>query len=274
MPSEKIWIQYLIQIADNALILGHRLSEWCGHGPILEQDMAITNIALDHIGQARSLYQYAAEKINQLPTSEKQQFFASPALQQKAGNYTEDDLAYLRDAWDFRNLLLVEQPNGNWADTIARSFYFDHYTCALWDFLKKKSDDAQLAAIAEKSLKEATYHKRWSSEWVIRLGDGTEESHEKMQTAIDELWPFTGEIFNLSIAEKEIFIPIKSFEVNQARNNWDTEITAILEEAGLTHPDMDAWMHSGGKEGRHSEHLGYLLAELQYIQRAYPGMEW
>lgn len=274
MPSEINLIHYLIQIADNALILGHRISEWCGHGPVLEQDIAITNIALDHIGQARSLYQYAALKINNLPEKERQTFFDSTALQQKTSEFTEDDLAYLRDSWDFKNLLLVEQPNGNWADTIARSFYYDHFTYPLYDFLKKKSKDDQLAAIAEKSLKEVTYHKRWSSEWVIRLGDGTEESHEKMQNAINNLWPYTGEIFMLSDAEKEIFVPMKNFEVDQARNNWDTEITAILNEAGLTHPDATAWMHSGGKQGTHSEHLGYLLAELQFLQRAYPEMVW
>lgn len=274
MPLDKIWIQYLIQVADNALILGHRLSEWCGHGPVLEQDMAITNIALDHIGQARALYQHACSKINQLPVAERQALFASSALQQKTTELTEDDLAYLRDAWDFRNLLLVEQPNGNWAETIARSFFYDHYTYTLFDFLQKRSPDLQVAAIAEKSLKEVTYHKRWSSEWVIRLGDGTEESHRKMQEAIDKLWPYTGEIFNLSNSEKEIFVPMKNFEVNQARNNWDTEIMAILNDAGLQHPDINAWMHSGGKQGKHSEHLGYILAELQFVQRAYPNMEW
>lgn len=274
MPSENHLIQYLIQIADNALILGHRISEWCGHGPVLEQDMALTNIALDHIGQARSLYQYAAQKINKLPVFERQQLFASPALQQMTTEITEDDLAYLRDSWDFRNLILVEQPNGNWADTVARSFFYDHFTYSLYDFLKKNCDDEQLAAIAEKSLKEVTYHKRWSSEWVIRLGDGTEESHEKIQASIDNLWPYTGEIFMLSDSEKEIFLPMKKFEVNQARDNWDTEIMAILNEAGLSHPDINSWMHSGGKQGSHSEHLGYILAELQFVQRAYPGMKW
>lgn len=274
MPKNLSLIEFLLQIADNALIMGHRLSEWTGHGPILEQDIAITNMALDHIGQARALYQYAAQKINELPPAERQQLFASAVLQNKTTDYTEDDLAYLRDAWDYRNLLLVEIPNGNWADTIARSFFYDHYTYALFDFIQKKFSDEQLKAIAEKSLKEVTYHKRWSSEWVIRLGDGTEESHQKMQEAINEVWPFSGEIFMLSPCEQEIFVPFKSFDVQQARNNWDTEITAILNEAGLSHPDINAWMQSGGKEGRHTEHLGFLLSELQFMQRAYPGMEW
>lgn len=274
MAQDLSLIEYLIQIGDNALILGHRLSEWCGHGPVLEQDIAITNIALDHIGQARSYFQYAAEKINELSVAERQGLFSSLALQQKVDDYTEDDIAYLRDAWDFRNLLLVEIPNGNWADTIARSFFYDHYTSALHDFIKNKFEDPQLKAISEKSLKEVTYHKRWSSEWVIRLGDGTEESHEKMQQAINDVWSYSGEIFMLSEPEKELFVPQKSFEVNQARNNWDTEITAILEEAGLTHPDINAWMHSGGKQCWHTEHLGYILTELQFLQRAYPGLQW
>lgn len=187
-------IHYLLQLADNALILGHRLSEWTGHGPVVEQDIAITNIALDHIGQARAYYQYAATLINELPVHERNRLFKTPTLTQKTTPFTEDDLAYLRDAWDFKNLLLVELPNGNWADTIARSFFYDHYTLVLHDFITRKFEDNQLKAISEKALKEVTYHHRWSGEWVIRLGDGTQESHQKMQEAINKIWLYRRDI--------------------------------------------------------------------------------
>lgn len=267
-------MNYLLQLADNALVLGHRLSEWCGRGPVLEQDIAITNMALDHLGQARSFYQHAAEMMNALPGADRQDIFSSPALHQKTGDFTEDDLAYLRDAWDFKNVLLAEQPNQDWAHTVARSFFYDHYAVLLYTFLKDRAADPPVAAIAEKSLKEASYHKRWSSEWVIRLGDGTEESHRKMQDAVNALWPFSGELFQPSGAETALLISDWGLDMQQARNNWNTEIVAILDEATLTRPDEKAWMQSGGKNGVHSEHLGYLLAEMQYMQRAYPGMEW
>src|SRR5215831_323122 len=173
-------INYVLHLADDALILGHRNSEWCGHGPVLEQDIAITNISLDLIGQARNFYQYAAELINQ---DGKQTELA-----------TEDSLAYLRDEHEFKNCLLVEQPRGDWATTILRQFLFSTYQYFLYQELQK-SKDGQLAAIAEKSMKEVIYHLRWSSEWVIRLGDGTEESHQRMENAIDELWMYTAELF-------------------------------------------------------------------------------
>src|SRR4051794_30480920 len=176
---------YILHLADNSLILGHRNSEWCGHGPVLEQDIAITNISLDLIGQARNFYQYAAELINQN---------SNQPVNQSANQLTEDTLAYLRDAGDFKNCLLVEQPKGDWSTTILRQFFFSVYQHLLYGQLQK-SKDAQLAAIAEKALKEVTYHVRWSSEWVIRLGDGTEESHKRILKAIDDLWMFTGELF-------------------------------------------------------------------------------
>lgn len=273
MSSEDKLINYLLHLADNSLIIGHRLSEWTGHGPVLEQDIAITNISLDYIGQARSLYQYAADLMNKKPVFQRQKLFSSPALQQKQTNYTEDDFPYLRDAWDFKNLLLLEQPNGNWADTIARSFYFNHYLFALYDFLQKNSKDEQLSAIAEKSLKEVIYHCRWTDEWVIRLGDGTEESKEKMQTAINNLWSYTGEMFEASDDEKETLLTY-GFNMEEAKNNWLNKIKEVLDEATLTMPDKDAWMRQGGKKGVHSEHLGYILAEMQFLQRAYPGLEW
>src|ERR1022692_1651590 len=180
-------LDYTIRLADDALIIGHRLGEWCGHGPILEQDIALTNTALDHLGRGRSLYQYAAEQFNQLPADEKAKVFTSVALQNiisSGKNIDEDDLANLRDGWDFRNVLLVEQPHSDWAYTIARSFFYDAFNYYFFTALMNSSDET-LSSIAEKSLKEVTYHLRWSSEWVVRLGDGTDESHAKMQDAVN-----------------------------------------------------------------------------------------
>ncbi len=267
-------ILYTLQLSDNALIYGHRLSEWCGHGPILEQDIALTNISLDYLGQARSFYQHAANLFNALPQAEKQGMFLSVALEEKikkGESIDEDDLAYLRDGWDFRNLLITEQPNGDWATTIARAFYFDTFNYLFYTQLKK-STDLQLAAVAEKSLKEVTYHKRWSAEWVIRLGDGTNESHVKMQTALNDLWPFTGEMFRMTDAEKDM-AGNAGVDTAALYDLWLQEVAAVVDEATLKMPE-GAWMQDGGKNGRHSEHLGYILAELQFIQRAYPGMEW
>ncbi len=268
-------LNYTLQIADNALILGHRMSEWCGHGPILEQDIAITNIALDHLGQARSLYQYAAEVFNVLPDEEKSKAFISPAFAAviKDGSAVdEDDLAYLRDGWDFKNLQLTEQANKDWAYTVARSFFYDAYNYFFYSGLVK-SKDAQLAAIAEKSLKEVTYHLRWSSEWMIRLGDGTDESHNRIQNAVNDLWMYTGEAMLPSEADKVMLTKGIAPDVEAITPLWNEKVNAILEEATITRP-ADVWMHRGGKTGTHTEHLGYILAELQFMQRAYPGMEW
>lgn len=268
-------IFYTLQLADSALVYGHRLSEWCGHGPILEQDIALTNISLDYLGQARSLYQHAANLCNALPQAERSGLFASVMLEEKINKgelIDEDDLAYLRDGWDFRNLLIAEQPNGNWATTVARAFYLDTFQHLFYTALQKSSD-LQLAAIAEKSLKEVTYHKRWSAEWVIRLGDGTEESHEKMQTALNDLWPYTGEMFNMTEIEKDMAARNTGVDCAALRDAWLRGITAVVAEATLKMPE-GTWMQDGGKDGRHSEHLGYILTELQFIQRTYPGMEW
>ena len=245
-------IDYVLQLADNALILGHRNSEWCGHGPVLEQDIAISNIALDGIGQARNFYQYAA---------------------QLSGNdATEDSLAYLRDVIDFKNCLLVELPNGDWAQTILRQFFFSTYQYFLYHELKK-STDQQLAAIAEKALKEVTYHVRWSSEWVIRLGDGTAESKQRMVHAIDELWSYTGEM--CTAVDYELHAESEGYGVDLTgiKKNWDEKIRSLLEEATLSIP-VDIWMQTGGKEGRHTEHLGFILGEMQFLQRANPGAKW
>lgn len=266
---------YTLQIADNALINGHRLSEWCGHGPVLEQDIALSNIALDHLGQARSLYQYAADQFNNFSTEEKLQIFTSTALQQKieAGEVLdEDDMAYLRDGWDFRNVLLVEQPNNDWAYTITRSFFFDTYNFFFFSALQRSKDET-LAAIAEKSLKEVAYHLKWSSEWVIRLCDGTEESHRRMQQAINERWMFTGEMVMASETDKVMLDQSVGVDLSHVARSWNDRIAAVLEEATLQLP-KETWMQEGGKNGIHTEQLGYILAEMQFMQRAYPNMEW
>lgn len=268
-------LAYTLQWADTILIHAQRLSEWCGHGPILEQDIALTNTALDHIGATRSLYQHAAEQFNALPELERAEFFTSPALQQALaakGNAEEDDLAYLRDSWDFRNVLLAEQPNEDWAYTVARSFFLDCFNYFFYSGLQGSNDET-LAAVAEKSLKEVTYHLKWSSEWIIRLGDGTEESAARMQTAIDDRWPYVGELFNASEADKAALAAGYGIDLSVIKAHWDERVKAIFEEANLKMPTA-TWMHRGGKEGIHSEHLGYILAEMQYLQRAYPGMEW
>jgi ring-1,2-phenylacetyl-CoA epoxidase subunit PaaC len=268
-------LKYTLQLADNALIIGHRLSEWCGHGPILEQDIALTNTALDHLGSARSLYQYASELFNTMPAEEKQGVFTSVALQGMINEGTsldEDDMAYLRDSWDFRNVLLVEQPNIDWAYTVVRSLFYDTFNFLLFSELQNSKDES-LAAVAEKALKEVTYHMRWSSEWVIRLGDGTEESRQKAQTAVDELWMYTGELFIASEVDKAMHQAGITPDLQSLKPMWMQKIAAILDEATLKMP-AEGWMQQGGKEGRHSEHLGYILAEMQYMQRTYPGMKW
>jgi ring-1,2-phenylacetyl-CoA epoxidase subunit PaaC len=245
-------IDYTLHLADNSLILGQRNSEWCGHGPVLEQDIAITNISLDLIGQARNFYQYAATLIG--------------------NDATEDSLAYLRKEREFKNCLLVEQPNGDWAQTILRQFFFSQYQYLLFQQLQN-SKDQQFAAIAEKSLKEITYHLRWGSEWVIRLGDGTEESHNRIRKAIDELWRYTGELFEAVSFEQIAANDGMGVDVSKLKDPWMNKVKEIFSEATLTVPEK-TFMQTGGKEGKHTEHLGYILTELQYMQRAYPGCEW
>jgi ring-1,2-phenylacetyl-CoA epoxidase subunit PaaC len=245
-------INYTLHLADNSLILGQRNSEWCGHGPVLEQDIAITNISLDLIGQARNFYQYAATLIG--------------------NNATEDTLAYLRKEREFKNLLLVEQPNGDWAQTILRQFFFSQYEYLLFQELQN-SKDKQLAAIAEKSLKEVTYHLRWSSEWVIRLGDGTDESNKRISNAIDELWRYTGEMFIAASYELRAMNDGIDVDVSKLKEQWLNKVKEVFAEATLPVPEK-TFMQTGGKEGKHTEHFGYILTELQYMQRVYPGCEW
>ena len=247
MNQESI-INYTIHLADDALIIGHRNSEWCGHGPILEQDIALSNISLDLIGQARNFYQYAATLIG--------------------NNATEDSLAYLRDAGDFKNCLLVEQPNGDWAQTILKQFFFAVYQYYLYQQLQNNTDN-QLKAIAAKSLKEVTYHVRWSSEWVIRLGDGTEESKKRLLKALDALWMFTGELFDQAAYELNMNI-----DFILLKKEWNKKIQSVFEEATINVPLETKWHQSGGKIGNHSEYLGFILAEMQVVQRAYPDSEW
>lgn len=253
--KENPFIQYLLHLADNNLVLTQRNGEWCGHGPVLEQDIAITNITLDLIGQARLLYQYAAQLINA----------ADPTA-----NATEDSLAYLRSEREFSNLLLLELPKGDWATTVLRQFLYSTYQSILFQQLKN-SPDAQLAAIAEKSLKEITYHVRWSSEWVVRLGDGTEESHRRMIQAIEELWTYTGELFQPAAFEN---FEVTGVNLAELASSWKEKVSAVFEEATLKVPDTEIFMQTGGKSGVHTEHLGYMLAEMQYLQRTYPNAEW
>ncbi len=245
-------LNYILRLADSPMILGQRLSEWCGHGPILEQDIAITNIALDFIGQARNLYQYAAKF--------------------EGKGRTEDDLAFLRDPLNYKNVLLVEQPNGNWGQTIMRQFLYDSFNFYFYNELKN-STDTQISAIAEKSLKEIKYHLRYSSEWTVRLGDGTAESHTKMQNALDDLWMYSGELCTPDVLDEEMAKAGIGVDLNKIRPHVEEKVDAILTRATLQKPE-NSWMQSGGKQGQHSEHLGFILAEMQFMQRAYPGAEW
>jgi len=266
---------FLLHLADTNLILAQRNAEWCGHGPILEQDIAITNISLDLLGQARNFYQYAAEVINREDIQNMKAPKASPFGGGLEGA-SEDTLAYLRTEREFKNLLITELPKSDWAQTILRQFLYSVYQYQLYEQLQK-SDDRQLAAIAEKSIKEVAYHVKWSSEWVIRLGDGTDESHQRMLKALENLWPYTGEFFIPEDYENEDTI---GFDLNSLKQPWLIRVDAILKEATLLSPSFGGgqgeaiFMHTGGKQGIHTEHMGFILAEMQYLQRMYPGAEW
>jgi ring-1,2-phenylacetyl-CoA epoxidase subunit PaaC len=250
--AETPLVRYALARADDALILGHRLSEWCGHAPMMEEDMALANIGLDLIGQARALYGYAAEV-------------------EAAGN-DEDRYAYLRDVRQYRNLLLVEQPNGDFARTILRQFLYSAFADPYWRAMMGSADPT-LAAIAAKSEKESAYHLRHSAEWVIRLGDGTDESHARARAAVDELWPYTGEIFLPDEAERGLIAEGIAVDPESLRETWSSTVAAVLAEATLAVPPV-GWSQRGGRDGRHSEHLGHLLSELQILQRTYPGAKW
>jgi len=245
-------LEYLLRIGDTTLVLGQRLSEWCGRGPALEEDIALTNVALDLVGQTRLWLGYAAEV-------------------EDAGR-SADQLAFLRDAHQFRNLLLVEQPNGSYADTLARQFLFDTWHYFLLEGLQR-SADARIAEIAAKSLKEVTYHVRRSADLVVRLGDGTQESHRRMQEAIDDLWSYSGELFESDAADAALVAQGIAVDPASLAEPWHRHVGEVLAEATLRCP-ADGWAQSGGRHGRHTEHLGYLLAEMQFLQRAYPGAQW
>ncbi len=244
--------EYLLRLGDDALILSQRLGEWCGHGPALEEDIAITNVALDLLGQARNWLTYAGEV--------------------EGRGRDEDQVAFLRDAGEFRNLLLVEQPNGDFGQTMARQFLFDSWHHLLLEKLTASTDE-RVRGIAEKSLKEVTYHLRRSTDWIVRLGDGTEESHTRVQSAIDGLWMFTGELFEVDAVEEEMQTAGIGCDLAALRGPWMSNVERVLTEATLKIPKQ-TWMQRGGKRGVHTEKLGYILAEMQFLQRAYPGARW
>ncbi len=245
-------LTYCLRQADDLLILSHRLSEWCGHGPVLEEDIALTNRALDHLGEARNLLAYAGTV--------------------EGKGRSEDDIAFLRNERQFLNTKLVEQTNGDYAHTIVRSFLFDAYHLPLAQALLSSSD-AQLSAIAGKAVKEAQYHLRHSSDWIIRFGDGTAESHQRAQEALDDLWTFTGELFVMDAVHQELVKAGIAPDLAPIKAAFDATVDKVLSEATLKRP-ADGFMASGGREGKHSEHLGFILADMQYLQRAYPGATW
>ena len=246
-------IQYLLRFGDNALVLSQRLGDWCGKGPALEEDMALTNVALDLLGQARLWLSYAAELIG--------------------GDADEDRLAYHRDAPAFRNLLLVEQPNGTYADTLMRQFLFDAWHAfALRELVK--SVDPRVSEIAQKASKEVAYHLRRSSDLVVRLGDGTDRSRTLMQYALDSLWRFTGEMFEVDAVDAAMAAERVGFDPVSLRAEWRAYVSEILRVATLREPAADAWMQKGGKQGLHTEHLSRLLGEMQVLQRSHPGATW
>ena len=250
--SETPLVLYVLRRADDALILGHRLSEWCGYAPMMEEDMALANMGLDLLGQARELYSYAATV--------------------EGRDNDEDKFAYLRDVRQYRNLLLLEQPNGDFARTMVRQFFYAAFADLYWRAMMK-SADATLAAIAAKSEKESAYHLRHSSEWMLRLGDGTEESHRRAQGAVDDLWAFTGEMFEVDESERALIDAGIAVDPVGLHPHWFKTVSSVMSEATLALPKSE-WMQKGGRSGRHSEHLGHLLSELQSMQRTFPGVTW
>ena len=244
--------EYCLRLGDTSLVLGQRLSEWCGRAPDFEMDMAASNLALDLIGQARLILDYAGKY--------------------DGSGRDADTLAFTRDVLQFRNILLVEQPNGDWAQTIARQFFFSAFQALQYGALACSSD-AELAAIAVKSSKEIAYHKRFAAEWIVRLGDGTEESHERLQRAVDRLWRFTPEMFDMDEADRLMLEEGVGIDAAKLAAPWQAEVESTLGEATIQMPKL-ARGTRGGRLGHHSEHLGHLLTEMQFLQRAYPGAEW
>jgi len=252
MQNNKSLFQYVLRLGDSCLILSQRLGEWCGHGPILEEDIALTNFALDLLGHARFWLSYAAEL--------------------EGAGRDEDQLAFLRDSGEFRNLLLVEQENGDFAETIARQFYFDTWHLAMLEMLRNSTDE-RVRAIAEKAAKEVRYHLQRSTDWVVRLGDGTAESKRRMQSAIDLLWMYKGEMFEMDAIDHEMLSCGVGVDLSIVRERWTEHVSKVLDQATLTMPAA-TWMQRGGKQGIHTERLGYILSEMQTMQRSDPGLQW
>lgn len=252
MKSNPRLLHFVLHLADDSLILGHRLSEWCGHGPTIEQDIALTNLALDLVGQSRLYYQYAAE------------------IEGKGG--TEDDLAYLRDANEFRNHLINELPRGDFAFTILRQYLWSSFRIEFYQQLLA-SAGTKLSELAAKCLKELRYHHRFSTTWTNRLAMGTNVSHQRMQAALEELWPYTWEFFQPIPAEEELIKASIIPSCRDIRKSWDQSCQSVLRDASLVVP-QEHWNYQGGKEGKHTEHLGYILADMQFLQRTYPRLAW
>jgi ring-1,2-phenylacetyl-CoA epoxidase subunit PaaC len=250
--KNKNLFNYIVSIADNSLILAQRLGELCGHGPTLETDIAGTNISLDLIGQCRNYYQYAAKV--------------------QGDGKSEDDLAFLRLEREYKNVLLVEQPNDHFGFVMGRQYLFDAFHLLFMTELLNSTDET-LEAIAKKGIKEVSYHKRFSGDWVKRLGDGTEESKANMQEAINDLWTYTDELFDLSEADNAMIAEGIGVDTSKLKETYYTEISELLKEANLEVPERKYFIR-GGKNGIHSEHMGYILSDLQYMQRTYPNMEW
>ena len=245
-------VEYLLRLGDDRLILGHRLSEWCGHGPILEEDIALSNMALDLIGQAASLLRLAGEAEGQ--------------------GRDEDTLAYWREAVEFRNALLMELPKGDFGFTIVRQFLVSAHSVLLWEALLSASHEG-LAGVAAKALKEAKYHLRHTAEWVVRLGDGTPESHARAQRALDDCWRYTGELFDQDAIDAAVAEQGVRLDMGAIRSRWDQVVDDVLQRATLTRP-VDGPMRRGGRAGRHTEHLGHLLSVMQIVARSHPGATW
>ena len=253
LTKTEAFFQYLLRLADDRLILGHRLSEWCGHGPILEEDIALANVALDDIGHAASLYEYAAEI--------------------EGKDRHRDDIVYFRNDVEYKNIKMVELPKGDFGFTIARQFLFSSYSYFLYEALKE-ADDEQFSGMIKKHLKEIKYHLRHSREWVFRLGDGTEESHVRIQNAFNELWTYTGEFFYTDEVDELLIDKNLATDPLAFKDEWKNLVADTLEEATLQIPDFDQFMAEGGRVGRHTEHLGHLLAEMQHLRRSYPDAVW
>lgn len=243
---------YLLRLADDRLVLGHRLSEWCGHGPILEEDIALANIALDLIGEATLLLKLAGEV--------------------EGAGRNEDALAYFRDGMDYRNAQIAELPKGDFGFTIVRQFFFSVYSLLQMEALQR-STNAELAGIAAKAVKEARYHVRHSAQWVITLGDGTAESHARVQASVDELWRYTGELFMADDVDRDVAAAGLGVDPTTLAGAWRTQVNDVFQRATLTVPG-DGYMQRGGRDGRHTEHLGHLLSEMQIVARSHPGATW